>query len=253
MKNINNNHPGGMLTGISTLFRNNETPDKSFPGWTNMLKLSFPKSVIGNLNLRKTKAAEVPNNNFRIRQYCSAFTLIELLVVVLIIGILAAIALPQYKIAVMKSRLATIMTNVKAIVNSSEIYYLTNGQYPDDDDIRDIDIGIAGCYINPNTEKYFGTFHCPTEEYDFGYSNQDQMLIAFLKNQTEDMFSGQDYVGIAYAQYPQHALPVAKRGTQECWADITNTTANKVCLSLGGVQYETLTWRGIDWNKYKLP
>ena len=56
-----------------------------------------------------------------------AFTLIELLVVVLIIGILAAIALPQYEKAVYKSRLAEAMINIKAIENCFDEYVLTNG------------------------------------------------------------------------------------------------------------------------------
>ena len=55
------------------------------------------------------------------------FTLIELLVVVLIIGILAAIALPQYEKAVYKSRLAEAMINVKTIESCFDEYVLTNG------------------------------------------------------------------------------------------------------------------------------
>jgi len=57
------------------------------------------------------------------------FTLIELLVVVLIIGILAAIAVPMYQKAVLKSRFAALMPIVKAMNDSNEAYYLEHGQY----------------------------------------------------------------------------------------------------------------------------
>ena len=54
------------------------------------------------------------------------FTLIELLVVVLIIGILSAVALPQYTKAVTKARFAEAMTNLKAIESATRLCFLAD-------------------------------------------------------------------------------------------------------------------------------
>ncbi len=57
------------------------------------------------------------------------FTLIELLVVVLIIGILAAIALPQYEKSVLKSRAATVQALITSLAAANERHYLATGAY----------------------------------------------------------------------------------------------------------------------------
>ncbi len=70
------------------------------------------------------------------------FTLIELLVVVLIIGILSAIALPQYEKTVEKSRAAEGLVLVRAIADAEDRYLMANGEYTID--VRDLDLSFPG-------------------------------------------------------------------------------------------------------------
>ncbi len=73
-----------------------------------------------------------------------AFTLLELLVVVLIIGILAAIALPQYRYVVEKARITEAITILKTIAEANERFYMINDRYANAYEMEKLDIEIPG-------------------------------------------------------------------------------------------------------------
>ncbi len=79
----------------------------------------------------------------------AGFTLIELLVVVLIIGILSAVALPQYEKAVEKSRATQAFTLLKSLYAAQASYYMAHGRYAASFDALDVEIPWTG------NEKWF--------------------------------------------------------------------------------------------------
>ena len=79
------------------------------------------------------------------------FTLIELLVVVLIIGILAAVAVPQYQKVVLKSRYVQAKTMGTALMKAMEVYYLANGEYTAQLDKLDISLD----YLSSKIDKHY--------------------------------------------------------------------------------------------------
>ena len=69
------------------------------------------------------------------------FTLLELLVAVLIICILAGIALPQYRVSILRSEYANLKNVANSILKAEEIYYLGNNAYTDNFNNLDITVG----------------------------------------------------------------------------------------------------------------
>ena len=72
------------------------------------------------------------------------FTLIEMLVVVLIIGILAAVALPQYFKAVEKSRATEALSVLGSIAAAQERYRLSTSENTYTNEFGDFDISFTG-------------------------------------------------------------------------------------------------------------
>ena len=147
-----------------------------------------------------------------------AFTLIELLVVVLIIGILSAIALPQYQKAVVKSRATEGVIVIRAWYDALQRYYLANGSYPTtlESAISDIDITLP-------TLRY-GVLY-----YYYADSSSDNTVYVAVKNTKE---------GYILSRTLRGSSSWVARGLT-CGVDGDSATGTKICKSLCGTN--TLT------------
>ncbi len=95
------------------------------------------------------------------------FTIIELLVVIVIIGILAAIALPKYGGVRNDANKAVSKSNLKSLQTAIERYQLDNGSYP-----SDLSTLISEGFIKKKSCQIPST----TEAYQYGESGNDFLL-----------------------------------------------------------------------------
>jgi len=148
------------------------------------------------------------------------FTLIELLVVVLIIGILAAIALPQYKMAVAKSRYMTVMDMTKAIAQAQERYFLLHDSFTRN--FAELDIEMPDNYTSHWSAEY-----C----YDWGGCNIDYSGAVFC----EEKRSGNLFVMYSKNSVYKDIL----KGKTFCVSNGTevNDFSNNLCRQITGNDY----------------
>ena len=140
------------------------------------------------------------------------FTLIELLVVVLIIGILAAVAVPQYKIAVGKARMTQLITFANSVKQAQQRYYLANGTYASKWD--ELDVDLTG-YVAVQSDLLLVK----------GYAQNTQDPYAILNFQDKGLyFYGGD-------QYLPGILLIVPNDSdfRSCHASKTNTNAQILC------------------------
>ena len=144
-----------------------------------------------------------------------AFTLIELLVVVLIIGILSAIALPQYQKAVLKARYMQLMVLVDPLVQAQKLYYMENNDYTKDVDTLAVSVPEGGTVDN-------------TSQTDRSIISYGKFTIQVMKNNGGVITGDLNGTGLAYLHYPS--------GARECRVHGDSNIEKSVCLSLGATQ-----------------
>ena len=141
-----------------------------------------------------------------------AFTLIELLVVVLIIGILTAVALPQYTRAVDKARYIQVMVLGDKIIEAGKLFFTENGYYTKSIKELDIDMPTPIKVSTADGEAYV---------YDWGQCGIHSTGYMFCRLN----------VGIGGVWYFRYFdIPI-----RQCWAfPQNNTRGHELCKAVTG-------------------
>src|SRR3989441_9161008 len=90
------------------------------------------------------------------RRNQKGFTLIELLIVVAIVGVLAAIAIPNLLTAMQRSKQKRTMADIRTVATASEAYATDKNRYPNATDMSSLETELVPTYIKvlPRTDGW---------------------------------------------------------------------------------------------------
>ena len=135
------------------------------------------------------------------RHICSAFTLVEVLIVVIVLGILAAVVIPQFSEASTDAQVSALQTNLQTIRGQLEVYKLQhNSTYPayatfSNQMTQYTDVSGAAQATKDATHK-FGPYLLSVPVNPFTntntLSNNDGTASAWYYNQTTGQFKSND-------------------------------------------------------------
>ena len=154
------------------------------------------------------------------------FTLLELLVVVLIIGILAGIALPQYKYSVMKTKYMRMADMARVIKDAQERYYLVNNQYAKQ--FSDLDIGFSLENIEDQSTGYeLGNIDNITIKLSasqsalYWYKNDKEYMMYSLRLDNANIWQGARAMCAAYPESGENGKKICN-SFPEAWNCVEN-------------------------------